>query len=315
MAFHLEDYFTTVFQDQLLVKLPERDTANLTTATQLLEKRQQLLQLEEALGNQKEEFEAKMDSLKFRRQELKYKEGELKEQIVKFEKFLKENDSKRKRAYNKANMEQELIKQKERDILKLLQEMDRIIQQNIKLKKKLQKYAIYLNYMEQVTQLSEEFQEPTVAKARFETLIITRDDLLMSEGENQAAIKEIKNRLTKFVKQKSNDILMYNNDLTNKQNQLERAKMHTMKLEASWTVIQNTAAKRTLVLGTVRMAVQNLHNIVKKEQGLLMECPVGEINGQLDTIQQYLLDLKEMLIDIYKRDTVISASTLLFLKK
>ena len=60
----------------------------------------------------------KMESLQQRREELERKEHQLKESLLKFDKFLKENDSKRARAVKKAQDERELRKSKEREIEK-----------------------------------------------------------------------------------------------------------------------------------------------------------------------------------------------------
>lgn len=58
----------------------------------------------------------KMESLQQRREELEKKEHKLKESLLKFDKFLKENDSKRARALKKSLDERELRKTKEKDI-------------------------------------------------------------------------------------------------------------------------------------------------------------------------------------------------------
>jgi hypothetical protein len=58
----------------------------------------------------------KMESLQQRREELERKEYQLKESLLKFDKFLKENDSKRARAIKKANDERELKKTKDKEI-------------------------------------------------------------------------------------------------------------------------------------------------------------------------------------------------------
>ncbi|MGH0186698.1 UNVERIFIED_CONTAM: hypothetical protein FKN15_025745 [Acipenser sinensis] len=54
MALNLEDYFRTVYEDKLLVKMPEREDEYLTPATQLLEKRREMSEVEQALAAQKE---------------------------------------------------------------------------------------------------------------------------------------------------------------------------------------------------------------------------------------------------------------------
>ena len=61
----------------------------LTPATRLLEKKREMTEVETALAAQKEEFQMKMETLQQRRDELERKERTLKEQLLKFEKFLK----------------------------------------------------------------------------------------------------------------------------------------------------------------------------------------------------------------------------------
>ena len=96
--------------------MPERDEGHLTAATRLLEKRREMNEVEQALNAQKDEYQMKMESLQQRREELERKEYQLKSSLLKFDKFLKENDSKRARALKKATSEQEQSKMKTREI-------------------------------------------------------------------------------------------------------------------------------------------------------------------------------------------------------
>ena len=57
--------------------MPERQDEHLTPATKLLEKRREMLEVENALGVEKEEFQLKMESLNQRKQDLeKTKNGD-----------------------------------------------------------------------------------------------------------------------------------------------------------------------------------------------------------------------------------------------
>ena len=71
-----------------------------------------MVEVEHALIAQKEEFQMRMESLQQRTEELDRKEQQLKESLLKFDKFLKENDAKRARAIKKSAEEQELCKKK-----------------------------------------------------------------------------------------------------------------------------------------------------------------------------------------------------------
>ena len=70
----------------------------------------------QALNAQKEEFQMKMESIQQRREELERKEYTLKESLLKFDKFLKENDAKKNRAVKKANVERDAKLQRMREI-------------------------------------------------------------------------------------------------------------------------------------------------------------------------------------------------------
>ena len=63
-----------------------------------------------------QEFQMKMEGLQQRREELERKEQQLKESLLKFDKFLKENDMKRARAMKKTKDEQEGIRTKNTEI-------------------------------------------------------------------------------------------------------------------------------------------------------------------------------------------------------
>ena len=88
-----------------------------------------MVEVEHALIAQKEEFQMRKvslrkfinwcdpilnfkESLQQRTEELERKEQQLKESLLKFDKFLKENDAKRARAIKKSAEEQELCKKK-----------------------------------------------------------------------------------------------------------------------------------------------------------------------------------------------------------
>lgn len=58
----------------------------------------------------------KMESIQQRKEELERKEYTLKESLLKFDKFLKENDAKKNRAVKKANVERDTKLQRMKEI-------------------------------------------------------------------------------------------------------------------------------------------------------------------------------------------------------
>ncbi|XP_066300780.1 coiled-coil domain-containing protein 42 homolog [Branchiostoma lanceolatum] len=308
MTVSLEEYFRTTFEDKLLVKMPEREDDHLTPATRLLEKRREMQEVEQALAAQKEEFQMKMESLQQRREELERKEYQLKESLLKFDKFLKENDAKRARAVKKAEEEKKLSKQKDSEISKLAEDVGELSKGRDQVQSRLEKHVIYHRYLERVLEQAEEFHEIREVIDRHGTLVTTHEDLLEREQKNQDAMEKEKARLAKFLEEKNNEIMSYNNELANLQTQLDNAQASAVKWEAIWTHIKNTAAKKTLLLGRIKMATHNLFQLVNKhlKQAVEME----NTHEQLSKIQTFILDLTQITQEIKRAETAAGTTSI-----
>ena len=80
-------------------ELPQTLTLDhVSPATRLLEKRRQMFEVQEALDAQKEDFERREHAFGQREDALRKKDLALQESLIKFNKFLQENESKRNRA-------------------------------------------------------------------------------------------------------------------------------------------------------------------------------------------------------------------------
>lgn len=244
--------------------MPERDEKHVSPATRLLEKRRETAEVEHALSAQKEEFSMKMEGLAQRRQELERKEQQLKQSLQKFDRFLKENDSKKSRALKKATDEKLMIKQKESSIEVLKDECSDLELERDRYKKRLEKYIIYQDYLERVLELSDEFSELREVMARYDTLIATHSDLMHREQKNQEIMEREKHKFHKFMEDKNTEILHCNNQLAQLQTRLDKAQSEAVHWESKWTHIQNTAAKKTLLLGRIKIATHNLYQLVAR---------------------------------------------------
>ena len=306
MAVNLEDYFRTIFEDKLLVKMPEREDDQLTPATRLLEKRREMSEVEQALTAQKEEFQMKMESLQQRREELERKEYQLKESLLKFDKFLKENDSKRARALKKASEERDMKRGKDREINRLQEETGSLSKVRDKMQKKLAKYVGFQQYLDKVLEKAEEFQEIREIIARYDTLTATHQDLFEREAKNQEKYEQERARLMKFTEEKNNEVLNYNNQLAHLQTELEKTQSIAVKWESQWTHIKNTAATKTLLLGRIKMATHNLFMLVNGQ--LKTTTVIENTEKQLDKIQTFIQDLSQITQEIKRGETAATTS-------
>ncbi|KAM4807523.1 cilia- and flagella-associated protein 73 [Rhinophrynus dorsalis] len=302
MEFDLQEYFRTAFEDKMLVKMPDREDDFLTPATRLLEKRREMVEVEQALNTQKEEFQMKTESLQQRRTELQHKEEKLKDSLFKFDKFLKENDSKRKRALHKANEERQLAAQKDREALRLQAENAQLQCRKEVLLQRQEKNSIYQRYLQRALERTEEFQEVQEMIDRFNTLMATQDKLLKRELENQEETEREKSRLLHYQEETRSQILEQNNQLAELQGELEQARAVVLQWESRWAQIQNTAAENTLRLGRIRMATLNLFQTITKQMRIKTEISVEDTEAQLEKIQICFEDLSAIYKDLKKAE-------------
>ncbi|XP_057391119.1 coiled-coil domain-containing protein 42 isoform X4 [Balaenoptera acutorostrata] len=195
-----------------------------------------------------------------------------------------ENDQKRIRALKKANKERELKKQCTRELAKAKQEMAALRLEHQRLSAKLQEYSIFNKYLEKVVENSE-FEEIHEVIARYKTLVSMHQDLMQSAQEGQEKVERAKAQLARYKEEKDDEILQHNNELARLQMRFDRARSDVIIWESRWAHIQNTAAKKTLLLGTIKMATLNLFQIVSKQLKEASLVSLEDTHKQLDTVR------------------------------
>lgn len=306
----MKDYFRTIFENKLMVKMPEREDEHLTPATKLLEKRREMLEVENALGVEKEEFQLKIESLSQRKQDLEKKEIQLKESVIKFDKFLKENDAKLSRAVKKAEDERELQKVKQKEIERLKEEIkihSRLKDSNIK---KVTAFQRYNKFLERTVEYSDEFQEIREIIDRYETLTVNYKDLRDIQNESEELVNTQRKNLTTYQDTKNYQVLNMNNELSDLQTDLDDAQNKSHKAENEWNFIQSTAAGKTLLIGETRMAISNLYELVVKhhdKKDLTEDDEKLSTEEQLKRVQEFVNDLIKITNELHREQVAIDA--------
>ncbi|KAJ7316143.1 hypothetical protein JRQ81_002305 [Phrynocephalus forsythii] len=296
----LSEYFRMQYGQKLLkllMKFPVSEEQSPSPSIRLLEKKKEAKLVHQAMEAQKEAFKTRMESLNNRWEELGAKEVQLKAYIRKFEQFIQ----KRIRALKKANKERELKKQRVKELAKAKLEMTALKQQHQKLYNKLQQYSIFNKYLEKVVQVSE-FEEIREVIGRYKTLVGMHRDLVQSAQEGLEMIEQAKVRLARYKEEKDDEILQHNNELARLQLRFDHARSDVIVWESRWAHIQNTAAKKTLMLGTIKMATLNLFQSVSKQIKEALMVPLEDTHKQLDMIQQFIQDLSDIWAEVKKKE-------------
>uniref|UniRef100_A0A8C3STS7 Cilia and flagella associated protein 73 n=1 Tax=Chelydra serpentina TaxID=8475 RepID=A0A8C3STS7_CHESE len=288
--------------------MPEREDDYLTPATRLLEKRRELAEVEQALLAQKEVNTAAQGLAGAVLVNLRF-------MIPKWwgsrtgEGLAEASGPRRSRALHKVSEQREQVVQKVVEAMQLRQEIARLLVERDRLQRRLEAHAIFRTPLTLCLPrcpflphrpLPGQFQEIQVLIDRFRTLAATNMALVQQDLGSREAMAEKRARLQQYLEQSSNKIMQLNNQLAVLQAQREQARAKVHQWESKWSEIQNTAAKKTLQLGQIKMAALNLFQLATKQMKLQVDVPLEDTETQLDTVQLCMLDLADILADLRK---------------
>ncbi|KAI9176031.1 hypothetical protein H9P43_006395 [Blastocladiella emersonii ATCC 22665] len=290
----LAEYFRHNVEKTLQVCVPGNDEADITPATRLLEKRREIQDLEAGLTREKDEFRIRMDMLAQRREELTRKEGMLGDSLTKFEKFLKDNDAKRNRAVKKAHEERKFREAKELEIARLKDQVAQLSRVRVRQERQVRQGMHYQRYLESILEVAEGFSEIRDLLSRFDTLSMTNAELVdrarVAQDRNEAERQAFQAR----GEEKNTTILNLNNTIATLKLRLEELEARSAAWQLAIERSMHGARQKSLELGQVRMATNNLFNLVKLHLNNRVTSTTKALD-QLDKIQQFILDLSEII--------------------
>ncbi|NXT90727.1 CCD42 protein, partial [Anhinga rufa] len=230
---------------------------SLSPFIRLQEKKKQAQLMQKTLEMKEEAFRERMEVITCRWRDFHAKEAQLKAYMEKLGSILKENDKMQIQALKKASKERERKMQKEMELLRAKRELEALKNKHQKLCNKVQKYSIFNKYLEGVVKISQ-FEEIQEVIWRYKTLVRMHKDLLQSQQGHKEMSEQAKVLLDQYMVEKEAEILQYQNELVQLQLRFDQAQSDILHWETHWANIQNTTAKKTLKLGTIKMAILNL---------------------------------------------------------
>ncbi|XP_059809156.1 coiled-coil domain-containing protein 42-like [Hypanus sabinus] len=219
---------------------------------------------------------------------------QMKEQILKFDNFIQENERKRARALWRAETEGRLRVQRRIETEQLRARLGELRAYRDMLRRSLAANAHFSEFVQLLLRPGGMFRELSEVPVRYRALVSTHEALLRLVQEGHEERERRKARLGRYLEETSDERLQLSNRLADLQAQLEAARSRSLRWDAAWTHIQNTAARQTLVLGTVKMATLNLYQLVA---GSLEEAPSltsTDTLWQLQKIEEFIHHLKSV---------------------
>lgn len=232
---------------------------HVSPATRLLEKRRQMFEVQEALNSQKEEFSRREDAFRRREDGLRRKDLELQESLIKFNKFLQENESKRNRALKRAAEEKKQREMKEKEIEKLKVQLAQRKKEESLQKVEVERNLKYQDYLEGVViNMSKFFPEISDILNRYKTLRDANQHLIEKHKQQEALNDSMQRDYVNLKKSSENTVLNNTNAIAEKQLFLEHKKAHTMREQSEIEKVAMEASEKGLELGQINSSVANI---------------------------------------------------------
>ena len=280
---------------------PQEDLPTASQSTLLLQKKKEMAEVQQQLDRKKEEFRARMQRCQEKEVDLAARQEDIKEQVRKFEKFLKDNDAKRVRADRKVQEERKARDQKENEKLLLLEDLRNLQEGRSLLKAEVEQKGKYQRFLDGVCEdPGEYFESIENIMMRHETLSAAHHDLRTRVDKSQREQEEENQQLINYMKRSQNDLLVYNSEIANKQQELDMRRFRTADGEAALYKGETEAKEGKRELGEIEMAIHNIHNRCVRVRGP----PPEGLNGAelqavlLDAIKQRVVDLLAIVLEI-----------------
>lgn len=261
-------------------------------STLLLQKQKKMQDVQSELLRKKREFEQRMRKCNEKEKELAEKQQKIRESVVHFKKFVKENDVKRARAMKKERDEINACKQKEQEIITLRQELQHQSEKKEQITHTLNKLLVYDAYLEKLIEYSEDFHEVNDILRRHATLQASNSDLGASVEEGLKAAEERRTELNDYMKDAEKKMLLITSKIAQYQQLSDQLRLENEKLEQAQLYKEGQVMEKKREQGEAKMAI---HNIFSRCVSIGMSKPKeNEMKKVLEFIQQRMIDLGDI---------------------
>ncbi|CAM9655093.1 unnamed protein product, partial [Chrysoparadoxa australica] len=198
------------------------ELSQMSQRTLLLKKKKELHEIDDALEFVTEKYKQRMEGCGARQADFESKQKDMKSQVLKFEKFIMENDTKRMRAEAKAKHERRVLEQKEQELKQLQEELVTAQRKETALKKQREKLKPYHEYLlSVVAESDQDFEEIADLLNRFRTLSDANRNLKQLCTESEVEMERRRVAMQQYCQDKQNELLVRNSELNERQRDLE----------------------------------------------------------------------------------------------
>ncbi|XP_055018307.1 coiled-coil domain-containing protein 42 homolog isoform X2 [Boleophthalmus pectinirostris] len=247
-----------------------------------------MCQDEERLTTKCDERKKILESIKSRKDMIHREIAHLKKQHLSHNVFLKSKVTDQMLKKAQCKMKEVLFMEAERE--RLAEELAQLQQKKSELEQQVVSHSVFHDFLDQVVKLSK-FEEVREQANHFESLLHFRDQLSQRDNNDQDRINKLRSELVTLEDQSHLMMTHRRNQLSHLQIELERTRSEAFIWEQKWNHIEETAAKKTLLLGKIKMAILNLYEMSGQPlDSLGNSVDENDPDTQLKKIQEFILD-------------------------
>nr|CCC95058.1 conserved hypothetical protein [Trypanosoma congolense IL3000] len=232
---------------------------SITAATQL---RRAVMEAQRELDSKRELYLTRMARAHEVEESIAESRAKLQDKLIRYYKFIQDNEVKRSRATRKAATEERIRKEREQQVEELTQDLNNLNKRNEEMRTMYDVYSRYQRYLEEVLQRndSDEYQGPRDIIQRWNTLNENTKVLQRRKTQLEEELLRNKNALNVKRQRKNNESV----ELQNQLNELQASygtlqkNIKIKQDELERCINQRSTTSRTI--SHVRMACKNLYD-------------------------------------------------------
>ncbi|XP_005105680.2 cilia- and flagella-associated protein 73 [Aplysia californica] len=266
---------------------------NTLQKTLLLKKEVEVDKVNAQLEAKRYEFKQRMEMCAHRQIQVQKKQQQMKDRVSKFEKFIQENEAKRRRAIQKYQQEVKLREQKALEFSSLYDQLHHYKNRHRLLEMKLAAYKIYEEYLQSVIEaMPEDYLPSSEDKVkslmmRHRTLSESNKGLVNNLDEMTDELETCKKALDVMKQDHQKDKLSNTSMLSQLQEKQEENLDKNEQMEQTFEMSKWEMRTRRTEVGVIFMAINNIYDKCRKSDD---EPDKADWNSKLNRIRDYLLE-------------------------
>ncbi|CAG5127421.1 unnamed protein product [Candidula unifasciata] len=272
---------------------------NTLQKTLLLKKEVEVDKVNAELEAKRYEFKQRMEMCAHRQAELQRKQQQMKDRVEKFEKFIQENDAKRRRAIQKYQQEVRQKEQKALEFISLSDQLQHLKTRHQALQTKLRKYKVYEEYLQNVVDaMPEDYLPATEDKIkslmmRYKTLSESNKHLVNNLEAMADELEECKIVLEMMNQDHQKSRLASTSQILHFQEKLEQIVDQNEQQEQNFVISKGEKRAKRTEVGVIFMALDNIYD--KCQRSMDQSPNKADWQQKLSRIQEFVKEREDIL--------------------